>query len=101
MNATGSSPDTVRYRGTALATRSSAWLRWTSSDDASAESGAREPRAERARLDECLDEEIELGCRDLEVVAQAAVAREQQRAERVHVAGPERVGELEHAARSR
>ena len=54
-------------------------------DDAAAEAGAGEPGADRAVLDEQLDEQIELGGRHGVVVAQAGVAREQERTERVHV----------------
>ena len=56
-------------------------------DDAAAEARAGEPGAERAGLDAELDEQVELGRRHREVVAQRPVAREHQRTGRGEVAG--------------
>ncbi len=100
MNATGSSPDTCGT-GDGLGDEVVRVVALDERDDAPAEPGAREPRAERARLDERLDEEVELGRRHLEVVAQAAVAREQQRAERVRRRRPGARRRTRARARSR
>ncbi len=51
---------------------------WDQRDDASAEPGAGQPGAGRAVLDEQIDSQVELGCRDGVVVAQAGVAGEHQ-----------------------
>ena len=63
-------------------------------DRAAAEAAAGEPGAERARVEQALDERVELRRRDLHVVAQRGVAREHQPPERVDVAVPQRVREL-------
>ena len=65
-------------------------------DDAAAEARSGQARAHRARLDERRRQGVELRRRDLEVVAEAAVAFVQQRAERGDVPLRQRRGRLEH-----
>jgi hypothetical protein len=64
--------------------------------DAPAEPGAREAGTERARVHERIDERVELGRGDVEVVAQARMALEQQRAEGIDVTPLEGVREGEN-----
>ena len=63
---------------------------------ATTETATGESRAERARVDEALDERVEIRCRHLHVVAQRRVTGEHEPAEGVDVAVPERTGELVH-----
>ena len=66
-------------------------------DDTASEAGTGQPCAGGAGPAECVDERIQLGCRDLEVVAQAGVARRHQRSKLIEVAATQSVGRLEHA----
>jgi hypothetical protein len=66
-------------------------------DDTPPEPCARESCADRAVIDQQVDQQVELGDRDPVVVAQARVAGEEQRAQGVDVLGVERRDEVEDA----
>ena len=72
-------------------------IRIAGRDDAAAEAGSGQARPERSGGDELLDEHVELGSRDAEVVAQARVALAEQPSERVEVAVGERTCGGQHA----
>src|SRR5262249_61734914 len=65
-------------------------------DDAPAETGASQARTQGTVVHARLDERIQRRRRDLEVVAEAGVAGQHERAECTDVTGPKRSRELQH-----